>query len=362
MSRLNSFIAGVKVLDLSQYIPGPLATLFLADMGAEVLKIEPPAGDAMQELGPRDAEGQPVFYRALNAGKSVRRLDLKSAEGRDAFLRLVPDVDVLVEGFRPGVMARLGINYDVLREINPQLVYCSMNGYGTKGSFAQVPGHDGNYLALAGVLDRNGEASPMFFDPPVADVSSSLFAVMAILGALNGRRDTGKGCEIDLALADVIMPLQLVQIADYAATGHVPVRCGTYLNGGAAYYRLYRTADGRYVMLGAVEQKFWEAFCRAANRPEWIARHHEPIPQSDLTRDLDAFFGTLSLAECIERFSDAGCCFSPVLDLGEALGQPRIRDRGLVVVPPGKSELQALFPVLIDGEPPKLRGGVQAIE
>lgn len=354
MSRLNSFLAGVKVLDLSQYIPGPLASLLLADMGAEVLKIEPPSGDEMQNLGPRDDRDRPVFYRALNAGKTVRRMNLKDPAVRDEFLRLVAWADVLIEGFRPGVMARLGLDYETLSSLNSGLVYCSMSGYGATSSFARTAGHDANYLALTGVLDRNGDDRPFFFDPPLADVSGSLFAAIAILGALNGRHATGRGGEIDLALADVAMPLQLMQIADFGANGSVPRRRITYLNGGAAYYQVYRTSDDRFVVLGAVEPKFWRAFCTATGRADWIGRQSEPLPQTSLIHDVGCYFGTLSLAQCMERFSGVDCCFSPVLDLGEALQSTRVAERGLVQSGP-RGDLQALFPAFVDGAPPQPR-------
>src|SRR4051794_29058191 len=174
-SRLGQFAHGVKVLDLSAFLPGPLAALLLADMGADVLKIEPPAGDGMMQIGPRDAAGRPVFYEAVNAGKSLRRMDLKQPEQRAEFLPLGAGFDVLIEGFRPGVMARLGLGYPALREVNPGLIFCSLSGYGAAGPLARAAGHDNNYLASAGVLHRNGQTGPMFFDPPVADVSSSLF-------------------------------------------------------------------------------------------------------------------------------------------------------------------------------------------
>lgn len=355
MSRLNSFLQGLKVLDLSQYIPGPMASLLLADMGAEVLKIEPPGGDEMRQLGPRGAGGEPVFYGALNAGKTVRHMDLKDAATRAEFLELVGGYDVLVEGFRPGVMKRLGVDYPVLKAINPGLIYCSMSGHGASGRSIAKAAHDGNYLATSGVLDRNGGESPAFFDPPLSDVSGSLFAAIAILGALHGRHASGLGCEIDLGLADVVMPLQLMQVADYGANGHVPKRRTTYLNGGAAYYQIYRTADGRHVMLGPVEPKFWRAFCEAAGRPDWVARRSDPLPQAELTAEVARLFGGLTFDEATARFSEVDCCFSPVLDLGEALTSEQTRARGLVRPGAAPGDLQALFPAYVDGEPPDPR-------
>jgi crotonobetainyl-CoA:carnitine CoA-transferase CaiB-like acyl-CoA transferase len=353
-SIFATFLDGVRILDLSQYIPGPLATLFLADMGAEVLKIEPPAGDEMRTLGPRDALGRPIFYNSLNAGKTIRRLNLKDDAGRAAFLELVRSADVVVEGFRPGVIDRLGIGYEVLKSINAGIILCSISGYGAGSSYAGKAGHDANYLALAGMLDRNGTDGPIFFDPPVSDVSGSLFAAVAILGALHGRRRTGKGCAIDLALADTAMPLQMIQIAAYGANGTVPGRGETYLNGGAAYYQVYLTGDGRHVVLGAIEPKFWQAFCHAANRPDWVARQADTLPQRALRDEVADFFSALSRAEIEARFQDVDCCLSVVNDLGAAMTDVHTAERKLVREN-ADGDLQALFPAWIDGAPPSPR-------
>jgi alpha-methylacyl-CoA racemase len=209
VSALNSWLQGVRVLDLSQYIPGPLATLLLADFGADVLKIEPPQGDEMRNLGPRDDNGRPIFYESVNAGKRLRRMDLKRPEVCGEFLQLAAGADVLMESFRPGVMGRLGLDYAKVAAINPRIVYCSLSGYGAGGPLEQAAGHDANYLAQAGVLHRNGDEAPMYFDPPIADTTGSLFAVIAIQGALGARERSGRGCFIDMALADVAAPLQL---------------------------------------------------------------------------------------------------------------------------------------------------------
>jgi alpha-methylacyl-CoA racemase len=360
MSLLTSFLRGVRVLDLSRYVPGPLASLLLADMGAEVVKIEPPSGDDLQDLGPRGPDGRRVFYESINAGKAVLQLDLKKAADKDVLLELVATADVLIEGFRPGAMKRLGIDYKFLEAVNPRLIYCAINGYGATGPMALAAGHDSNYLALAGVLHRNGIGDAIFFDPPISDTSGALFAVIAILGALHGRTRTGRGCEIDLALADVAMPLQLLQVAGVGATGHVPGREETYLNSGAAFYRVYRTSDGRHIALGAMEPKFWRAFCEAAERPEWIVRQSEPTPQKDLIPEVAAYFASLTLAECVVRFEGVDCCISPVLDLGEAIDAPHVRHRGLVRRD-ARGDVQALFPAVVGGSTPCIRERLRPI-
>jgi alpha-methylacyl-CoA racemase len=355
MSRLNNFLRGLRVLDLSRHVPGPLATLVLADMGADVLKIEPPIGDEMRMLGPKYSDGRSIYFESLNAGKTTRRMNLKNAGERTDFLSLVMTADVLVESFRPGIMTRLGLGYGTLKQVNPGLIYCSINGYGYKGPLAQYAGHDANYLAICGALHRNvGDGKPMFFDPPIADSTGSLMAVIAILGALSARVRDGRGCEIDLALADAIMFLQTYQLAELGRTHCVPQPKESYLNGGAAYYQVYQTADFRHITLGAIETKFWEAFCTAAARRDWIPRHGDPIPQHSLTGELSAMFVGLTLSECIERFYAVDCCFAPVLDLNEAAQSEYHRDRGFLRR--GSDDaFQALFPASVDGNRPTLR-------
>jgi crotonobetainyl-CoA:carnitine CoA-transferase CaiB-like acyl-CoA transferase len=347
MTRLSKFAEGLNVLDLSLFLPGPLAGLLLADMGANVLKIEPPSGDPMAGLGPRDQKGGAAFYESVNAGKTVQRADLKDADVQRAFVEMVRTADILIEGFRPGVMKRLGLDFKAMSEINPRLIYCSLSGWGEGGPNEQLAGHDGNYLAAAGIIHRNGGDRPCVYDPPIADATASLFAVIAILGAVNARRIDGKGCHIDLALADVAMPLQLFQIAGLGATGTVPQTANSYLNGGAAFYQVYGTKDGRHVMLGAVEAKFWRSFCLAAGHKEWVDRQGEPMPQNGLIDEVAAFIRTLTIEECISLFVPADCCLTPVLDLGEAIGSPHHASRG-IVRRTNDGDLQALFPVRID--------------
>lgn len=351
---LAGFLKGLRVLDLSQYIPGPMATLFLADMGANVLKIEPPRGDEMRNLGPRDTLGRPTYYRALNAGKTVCRMNLKDPVDHAAFLDMVRTADIVVEGFRPGVMARLGIDWPVLKKVNPRLILCSISGYGAGSPNASRAGHDANYLAEMGVAYRNGDAAPAYYDPPLADSAGSLFAAMLLLGALHGRNRTGKGCMIDLALADTLMPLQMMQIADFGASGAVQRRGEYYLNGAAAYYQVYAIADGNHAVLGAVEAKFWASFCIEARRPDLIGRHDDPMPQTDLRAEVAAILAPLTADEVERRFSPLDCCLSVVRDLREAVNSEQTAGRQLVRAD-ANGEIQSLMPVWIDGAPPPLR-------
>ncbi|MEJ6770677.1 MAG: CoA transferase [Paracoccaceae bacterium] len=353
-AKLGTFLTGLRVLDLSQYIPGPMATLFLADMGAEVLKIEPPQGDEVRNLGPTDSLGRPIYYRALNAGKSILRMNLKDPGEHAAFLDLVREADIVVEGFRPGVMARLGIDWPVLHAHNPRLILCSINGYGAHSSKATHAGHDANYLAEMGVAHRNGGDAPFFYDPPLADSAGSLFAAILLLGALHGRNRTGLGCCLELALADTVMPLQMMQTAGFGVTGTVQQRSSYYLNGGAAFYQVYPIAEGRHIVLGAVEPKFWANFCSEVGRPDLITRRGDAMPQTGLMAEVAYIVARMRADEVEQRFGPLDCCVSVVKDLGETLGSHQVKERQLVRAD-ADGEIQSLLPVWIDGAPPHLR-------
>jgi len=354
MNPMGTFLTGVRVLDLSHYIPGPLATLHLADFGAEVIKVEPPAGDQMAALGPRDATGAAIYYQALNAGKTLVTLNLKTDTDRAQFLDMVADADVVVEGFRPGVLKRLGIDYEVLARVNPGIILCSISGYGATGPDSARAGHDANYLAQSGVMHRNGQPTPMFFDPPLADMAGALYALSIILAALHGRGRSGRGCRIDLGLADTMIPLQLLQVADFGATGRFEGAGESYLNGGAAFYNVYACADGRHIVLGAVEAKFWTNFCAAAGRADWLSRQADPIPQDRLINEVSAFFALLDSDTVLARFGSADCCLSRVDTLAEAMASDHVVKRR-IVRRGGDGSLQALFPAQVDGQPPRQR-------
>jgi crotonobetainyl-CoA:carnitine CoA-transferase CaiB-like acyl-CoA transferase len=326
--------------------------LLLADMGADVTKIEPPGGDEMRAIGPTGADGVSLAFRAVQAGKATRNLDLKSAAGRSEFLVLAGAADILVESFRPGTMERLQLGPERLRALNPGLIYCALSGFGRAGPRRDMAGHDLTYLALTGVLDAIGQ--PRIAYPPPADTSGALFATIAILAALHARARDGRGCVIDLALADAAMPLHLFGLAELAATGPRLGGADGALGGGAAYNAVYPTADGGHVVLAAIEPKFWTAFCGAARRPDWLARQSEPLPQRALTAELAQMFAALSCEEAVATFGPADCCFAPVVPVGEAIRSPQAVARGLLPID-GSGAVQALFPAIVDGEAPSSR-------
>lgn len=350
------WLRGIRVVDLGQYLPGPGAAQILADMGADVLKVEPPSGDPLRRIDPVHGgavDGVSSYYAMVNAGKRVLALDLKTPDGKATFAKLLGAADALVESYRPGVLARLGFGRDVLDRLNPRLVHLSLSGYGATGPLAQAAGHDVTYLAAVGGLAATGNAGgPAIPWPPVADHASAQFAAMAVLGALMGRERTGKGTYIDASLAETALGWQGWSIAA-AARGRPPRRLGTMLNGGAAYYNVYAVADGRHVALGAIEPHFWKNFCEAVGRPDWIPRQAEPVPQTALTTEVAALFMTKDRDAWDAMLSSVDCCYHPVLDYAEVASTAQVRARGLVK----ENDLghDVAFPALVDGTPPGAR-------
>jgi crotonobetainyl-CoA:carnitine CoA-transferase CaiB-like acyl-CoA transferase len=349
---MPGFLKGVRVLDLSQYLPGPFAARMLADLGADVVKVEPPGGDPVRSL---DAEGKPgdsPFYRVLNAGKTVINLDLKTEAGRERFGRLVGRADVLLECFRPGVLDRLGFGPARLKEINPGLVHCALSGYGQSGPASLAAGHDLNYEAMTGCLSVSGTAErPTIPFPPSADYAGSMQTVVAILGALVGRDHGQPGCFLDVSVMESMLSWQELGMT-------LPTsRAGGLINGGAAGYQLYRTQDGRFVSLSPLEPKFWERFCAAVGRPEWIERRYEPMPQTALIDEIAKLFETEPLGYWDELLVPADCCYQAVLDYDEVIAHPHIAARGLVHR--RNDHVEVRLPVILDGHAPGPRAPVR---
>jgi crotonobetainyl-CoA:carnitine CoA-transferase CaiB-like acyl-CoA transferase len=342
------FLKGVRVLDLSQYLPGPFAARMLADLGAEVVKVEPPAGDPIRSL---DAEGKPgkgPIYPLLNAGKTVIRIDLKAESGRGALSDLVTHAHVLIESYRPGVLDKLGFGPDRLKQLNPRLVHCALSGFGQSGPAALAAGHDINYQAMTGALSASGSAEgPVVPFPPVADYAGSMQAVVAVLAALVAAGHGRPGCFLDVSAMESFLSWQEIGMTI------PPPRAGGLINGGAAAYQIYRTADGGFVSLSALEPKFWSGFCETIGKPEWVARRFEPMPQTALMADLTALFATRPRDEWAKVLGPADCCFQPVLTYDEVPDHPHIRDRGLVAR--REDHVEVLLPVYVDDTPPSRR-------
>ena len=352
-----SFLSGVRVLDLSQYVPGPYAALMLADLGADVVKIEPPGGDPMRGLGPRDADGVSPFWKLMNGGKTIVTLDLKSAEGAASLAQLIERADALVESYRPGVMARLGFGRARLMALNPRLVHAALSGYGQTGPWRLRTGHDINYMALAGGLAASGTAeAPSIAAPPTADFASGLHAALAVCGALIGRGRSGRGAYLDLSLAETVLAWQSMTLTAALRPGFAPVLAANLLNGGAACYRIYRAADGRFVTLGAIEEKFWANFCGVLDRHDLIARQWETMPQRSLIAEVAKIFAAKPAAEWERLLGAVDCCFGVVVDPRDVAEHPQIAARRMTALRGGdEATIEALFPAHVDGAPPSPR-------
>ncbi|MDR2550370.1 MAG: CoA transferase [Desulfobulbus sp.] len=332
---MEAAFAGVKVLDVSRLLPGPFCSMLLADFGAEVVKVEDPGGGDYIRWWPPFLGKNSGFHVVLNRNKKSLTLNLKHPEGKRIFMRLAETADVVLEGFRPGVMDRLGLGYAALRAINPRLVYCAVTGYGADGPRALRAGHDINYLALNGVLSYSGrQGNPTLSGVQIADLGGgALYAAFAIATALFARERLGEGQYIDLAMADGALTWHCLRWGKYLADGLVPVQGDDFLNHGFACYNLYATRDGRTMSLGALEPQFWQLFCETVGRPEWnTSRYFEPGPhQRELQREVTALFLTRDLREWTELFAGADCCCEPVLNLDEVLADEQIRQRQMVV-------------------------------
>ncbi len=347
-------LSGLRVIDLSQWLPGPVAGQILADLGAEVVKVEPPGGDPLRGLGPRDGDGLSAWYRQVNAGKTVVRLDLKAPAGRADFAVLLAEADVLLESYRPGTLDKLEFGAARRAALNPGLIHCALSGYGQSGPLRLTGGHDINYMALGGGLAASGTpAESVAAYPPTADHAGALQAVIAILGAVIRRGRTGQGASLDVSLMETVLAWQALPFtAALRGPAEAPARGQGLLNGGAAFYRLYRCADGRFVSLGAIEPKFWAAFCTDVGRPDWIARQGEPLPQAALSAEVAALFAARPLAHWAERLGAVDCCVMPVLEPEEVLDHPQVRARGLARRQPGHgagAAVEIAFAGLVDG-------------
>jgi len=338
-------LASLKVLDFSTLLPGPFASLLLADMGAEVLRIESPdRPDLLRILPPHD-QGVSASHAYLNRNKRSLALDLKQPAALEIIKRLLADHDILLEQFRPGVMERLGLGYEALKAINPRLIYVSITGYGQTGPYRDRAGHDINYLALAGLASHTGRADsgPLPLGIQAADIAGgSLHGVIGLLAAVIARQQSGQGQHLDVSMTDCAFSLNALAGAGYLACGVEPGRESHVLNGGS-FYDYYRTRDGRWMSVGSLEPAFMQVLCEALGRPELTAQglSSEAGQQQVLKRALQSEFEKYDFTELCAMFAKADACVEPVLGLGEALEHPQLKARELVTqVPRGDGSRQ----------------------
>ena len=327
-------LTGIRVLDLTRLLPGGYATLLLADLGADVIKVEEPGkGDYIRWTPPMVGELS-AGHIALNRNKRSVTLDLKNPGGVNAFLRMVDGADVLVESFRPGVMGRLGLGWEAVSARNDRLIYCSITGFGQDGPRAQEAGHDANYLALSGALSMTGPegGAPSLPGVQIGDLGGGgMAAVIAILAALHGREVTGRGELCDVSMLDGIVSWLGLHAGGYFATGVVPQRGRAPLSGAYPCYRVYPAADG-YLTVAALEPQFWHELCTVLDRPDL---QHDAFAMGErrdaVIAELDGLFVRRTRHAWMEVFEGRDVCVAPVKDLDEALDDEQVRHRGMVV-------------------------------
>lgn len=326
---------GVRVLDLSRLLPGGLCTVVLADLGADVIKVEaPPRGDYARAREPHHESSDPstssATFIGLNRNKRSMVLDMKAPAGAETLLRLVATSDVVLESFRPGVLARNGVGYDAMRAVNPKIVLCSISGWGQQGPTSQVAGHDINYLAELGLLSMTGTSAeePVLSSMQVADSVGGLLSATVILAALREADASGTGQHIDVSMAHGSLLLAAMTVASTLATGTVLSRAEGLWSGGVTCYQTYRCADG-WVALGALEEKFWRAFCLGIDRPDLI-EHRYDATGSPVHTDVAEIFAGGSRAQWSTFAARHDCCLTVVRGLSDALSSPVVREAGII--------------------------------
>lgn len=356
-------LSGIKILDLSRLLPGPFGTLLLADMGAEVLKVEDPNGGDYGRWAPPLLGNLSCHFHALNRNKKSITINLKHPEGVSLLLRLAKKFDVLIEQFRPGVMDRLGVGYEEVRKANPRIVYCALSGYGATGPYKDRAGHDLNYMGIAGAASITGPKGgpPVVSGLQIGDVGGgALMCVIGILAALHHRDRAGEGQFVDVSMTDGIVSWLALQAADYFADPKEDPGPGDMrLNGGLLCYRIYETRDGRHVTMGALEPKFWEAFCRTVDKAHLIAEQYsQGTAREKPLEELEALFKSKTFDEWVAFAADKDLMIEPVLTFSEAFSHPQIKAREMVVEvddPRTGPQRQLGFPIKFSETPGEIR-------
>ena len=348
-------LKGIKIIDFTRLLPGPMATMMMADMGAEVIKVEDPSSpDYIRDFAPFIDE-QAAYYLAVNRSKRSLAINYLSEEGRKVVLELVKNADIFIEQFRPGVMAKIGLGYEQLKAINPKLIYVSITGYGQDGPCAQHAGHDLNYIGYGGLLGVTGSEQPIIPGGQIADIAGGGYMAMnACMAALLSRQATGEGQYVDVSMTDCIMPLVTFPFADHVSGGN-PQRGKLPLSGGLANYNAYACKDGKYIALGSLEPKFWEAFCDVVNKPAWKTRIMDSGEDKEhLKQEVAALFQSRTQTEWLELAKGNDICLSPVLDMADLANDPQLQHRSMVVpqtLPSGATYNTIGIPLKFGGTP-----------
>jgi crotonobetainyl-CoA:carnitine CoA-transferase CaiB-like acyl-CoA transferase len=347
---------GVRILDLSRLLPGGYASQMMADFGADVIKVEEPGtGDYSRSMPPAGPGGLGLVFLAVNRNKRSITLNLKSELGRDIFRTLVRQADVVLESYRPGVLERLGLGYESLKEINAGIIYCAISGYGQDGPYKLRAGHDLNYVGYAGLLSHNigPNGEPVMPATQFGDLAGGSFmAVIGILTALLGRAQTGEGRMIDVSMTEGAMALLPLFTVTYLNTGIAPRPGRSTLDGGLPCYNIYETSDGKHVTLAALEPKFWHTFCTRIGHPELLAFHApaDEAAREEAMQALRAIFKKKTRDEWVNELADLDACLGPVYSIDEALNDPQAQARGVSVTGDDGLRLLPTFPRISEVE------------
>jgi len=329
---------GIKVLDLTRLLPGDYCTLLLADLGADVLKVEDPfLGDYVRWYPPIVGQ-ESAMHHLLNRNKKSITINLKTDKGREILYKLAAEYDILIEGFRPGVVKKLKIDYETLEKINPRLVYLSLTGFGQYGPYRDLPGHDINYIGIAGILGITGQRNgpPVIPGVQIADLSGGMFAAFSVLAGLISRGRTGKGQYIDFAMLDGVVSWLTVHAARYFVEKVNPKRGEMLLSGALPIYNVYETKDGKYLTLGSLEDKFWRNLFKAIGRED-LGHIEESFREmrldklDEVTEELRKIFLTKTRDEWVKFLWEHDVCVGPVYTFEETFNDPQVKAREMVI-------------------------------
>lgn len=325
-------LEGLKVLDLTRLLPGGYCTLLLADMGADVLKVEDPFGGDYVRWFPPKVKEESAYFLAVNRNKKSMKLNLKHPRGKEILKKLAEHYDVLVEGFRPGVMDNLELGYEHIRAVNHRIIYCSISGYGQTGPYSQRAGHDINYIGIAGILGLTGykDRPPVVPAVPIADFGGGMLAALGVMMALHHRHRTGQGQYVDISMMDAVASWMANVAAKYFVSNESADRGEFELAGGLVCYRTYETKDGRHLSVGALEPKFWANFCRLIEREDLIDAQLDMQKDGKLRKEIETIFKSKTLDEWLALLKDHDTCIERINTVAEAMNDPQMLQRQMV--------------------------------
>lgn len=332
---MNESLSGIKVLDFTQAMSGPFATMLLGDLGADIIKVEPPDGDQTRSWAPPYMNGVSSYFISTNRNKRSISIDLKTSKGKEIVKKLIARTDILIENFRPGTMDRLGFSYEEVRLLNPEIIYCSISGYGQNGPMKNFPGYDLTILAMSGLLGITGKqgSDPVKFGVPIGDITTALFASVSMLAALYCKKNNGKGQYIDISMLDSNFFVLTHQLMSYLSTGKDPERLGS-AHASIAPYQAYKTSDG-YIVITVGTEKLWKKFCdvldpKLAERVEFIDNSKRVLHRELLEKEINKLLMNRTTDDIYRLLANNGIPCAPVNSINEAVNNKQLNFRKMI--------------------------------